>query len=54
MVAILREGGSNGDREMGVSFHLGGCTAVDVTMSDLIQVPHTDHIRTVYGPYTGR
>ncbi len=34
-VAILREEGSNGDREMAAAFHLAGFEAWDVTMSDL-------------------
>lgn len=35
-VAILREEGSNGDREMAVSFWLSGFEPWDVTMSDII------------------
>ena len=35
-VAILREEGSNGDREMASAFHLAGFEAWDVTMSDLL------------------
>eukprot|EP00166_Cyanidium_caldarium_P000976 ctg_144.g144 len=34
-VAILREEGSNGDREMAAAFHLAGFRAVDVSMRDL-------------------
>ncbi len=34
-VAILREEGSNGDREMAAAFHLAGFETWDVTMSDL-------------------
>ena len=34
-VAILREEGSNGDREMAAAFHLAGFEPWDVTMSDL-------------------
>jgi len=36
-VAIVRQEGSNGDREMGVSFHMAGFEAWDVHMSDLIE-----------------
>jgi len=36
-VCILREEGTNGDREMAAAFHMAGCTAVDVTMADLIK-----------------
>nr|AOE43234.1 phosphoribosylformylglycinamide synthase [Synstelium polycarpum] len=35
-VAILREEGSNGDREMAAAFHFAGFEAWDVTMSDLV------------------
>jgi len=35
-VAIVRQEGSNGDREMAASFHLAGFEAWDVHMSDLI------------------
>ncbi len=35
-VAILREEGSNGDREMAAAFHAAGFEAWDVTMSDLL------------------
>merc|ERR1719261_876292 len=35
-VAIVRQEGSNGDREMLASFHLGGFEAWDVHMSDLM------------------
>ena len=35
-VAILREEGSNGDREMASAFHLAGFESWDVTMSDLL------------------
>ncbi|HDQ23098.1 MAG TPA: phosphoribosylformylglycinamidine synthase [Candidatus Uhrbacteria bacterium] len=35
-VAILREEGSNGDKEMAVSFYLAGFEPWDVTMSDII------------------
>ena len=35
-VAILREEGSNGDREMASAFHLAGFETWDVTMSDLL------------------
>ncbi|MEJ2144420.1 MAG: phosphoribosylformylglycinamidine synthase [Acidobacteriota bacterium] len=34
-VAVLREEGSNGDREMGAAFHLAGFETWDVTMTDL-------------------
>ena len=34
-VAIIREEGSNGDREMVASFHMAGFEAWDVTMNDL-------------------
>lgn len=34
-VAIVREEGSNGDREMAAAFHLAGFEAWDVSMSDL-------------------
>jgi len=36
-VAIIRQEGSNGDREMAASFHLAGFEAWDVHMSDLIE-----------------
>ena len=35
-VAILREEGSNGDREMAAAFHLAGFETWDVTTSDLL------------------
>lgn len=35
-VAIIREEGSNGDREMAAAFMMAGFEAYDVTMSDLI------------------
>eukprot|EP00929_Paragymnodinium_shiwhaense_P025741 TRINITY_DN15505_c0_g1_i1.p1 TRINITY_DN15505_c0_g1~~TRINITY_DN15505_c0_g1_i1.p1 ORF type:complete len:1364 (-),score=425.91 TRINITY_DN15505_c0_g1_i1:547-4638(-) len=35
-VAIVRQEGSNGDREMAASFHLAGFEAWDVAMSDLL------------------
>jgi len=35
-VAILREEGSNGDREMAAAFHLAGFESWDVTVSDLL------------------
>jgi len=35
-VAILRDMGSNGDREMAHAFHLAGFEPVDVTMTDLM------------------
>ena len=34
-VAVLREEGTNGDREMGAAFHLAGFEAWDITMTDL-------------------
>jgi len=36
-VAILREEGSNGDREMASAFHTAGFEAWDITMSDLLE-----------------
>lgn len=36
-VAIVRQEGSNGDREMATSFHMAGFEAWDVHMSDLIE-----------------
>ncbi|KAL6079298.1 phosphoribosylformylglycinamidine synthase [Balamuthia mandrillaris] len=36
-VAILREEGSNGDREMAAAFHLAGFETWDVKMSDIIE-----------------
>lgn len=36
-VAIIRQEGSNGDREMAASFHLAGFEAWDVHMSDLLE-----------------
>jgi phosphoribosylformylglycinamidine synthase len=36
-VAILREEGSNGDREMTSAFHLAGFETWDVTMTDLVE-----------------
>jgi phosphoribosylformylglycinamidine synthase len=35
-VAIIREEGSNGDREMASAFHLAGFTSIDVPMTDLL------------------
>ncbi|MDO8623957.1 MAG: phosphoribosylformylglycinamidine synthase [bacterium] len=35
LVAIVREEGTNGDREMAAAFVTAGCTSVDVAMSDL-------------------
>merc|ERR1719498_1933984 len=35
-VAIIRQEGSNGDREMAASFHLAGFEVWDVHMSDLL------------------
>ena len=35
-VAILREEGSNGDREMAAAFMMSGFEAWDVTMQDLV------------------
>mmetsp|Transcript_43391 Transcript_43391/g.117625 ORF Transcript_43391/g.117625 Transcript_43391/m.117625 type:complete len:1236 (-) Transcript_43391:1146-4853(-) len=34
-VAVLRQEGTNGDREMAAAFHAAGCEAWDVTVSDL-------------------
>jgi len=36
-VAVVRQEGSNGDREMAASFHLAGFEAWDVHMSDLLE-----------------
>ncbi|MFH4978883.1 hypothetical protein AB6A40_005592 [Gnathostoma spinigerum] len=36
-VAILREEGSNGDREMAAAFHMVGFTPFDLTMTDLLK-----------------
>merc|ERR1719230_2471157 len=36
-VAIVRQEGSNGDREMAASFHLAGFEVWDVHMSDLLE-----------------
>jgi phosphoribosylformylglycinamidine synthase len=36
LVAVLREEGTNGDREMAAAFLAAGCLPVDLTMSDLI------------------
>ncbi len=36
-VAVLREEGSNGDREMTSAFHLAGFETWDVTMTDLVE-----------------
>ncbi|NTU43772.1 MAG: phosphoribosylformylglycinamidine synthase, partial [Nitrospirales bacterium] len=36
-VAVIREEGSNGDREMTSAFHLAGFEAWDVTMTDLLE-----------------
>lgn len=36
LVAIIREEGSNGDREMASAFYMAGFTPVDVTMTDLL------------------
>lgn len=35
-VAVMREEGSNGDREMAAAVHSGGMEPWDVTMSDLL------------------
>lgn len=35
-VAVVREEGSNGDREMAAAFYTAGCDPVDITMSDLL------------------
>lgn len=35
-VAIIREEGSNGDREMAAAFYLAGFTVVDVNMEDFL------------------
>ena len=35
-VGILREEGSNGDREMAAAFHMAGATVWDISMNDLI------------------
>lgn len=35
-VAIIREEGSNGDREMAAAFHLAGFESWDITMTDLV------------------
>jgi phosphoribosylformylglycinamidine synthase len=37
MVAIIREEGSNGDREMSSAFYLAGFESWDVTMTDILQ-----------------
>jgi len=37
LVAILREEGSNGDREMAIAFHNAGFQTYDVTMEDLVR-----------------
>ena len=34
-VAVIREEGSNGDREMAAAFHMAGFQAWDVNMQDL-------------------
>merc|ERR1719436_1005238 len=45
-VAIVRQEGSNGDREMAASFHLAGFQAWDVHMSDLLEGRTSlDHFR---------
>jgi phosphoribosylformylglycinamidine (FGAM) synthase-like amidotransferase family enzyme len=36
-VAVLRQEGSNGDREMAAAFHAAGLEAWDVTVSDLLE-----------------
>ncbi|KAF5184241.1 Phosphoribosylformylglycinamidine synthase [Thalictrum thalictroides] len=36
-VAVIREEGSNGDREMSAAFHAAGFEPWDITMSDLLQ-----------------
>jgi phosphoribosylformylglycinamidine synthase len=36
-VAIIREEGSNGDREMASAFHMAGFEAWDITMTDLLE-----------------
>ena len=37
MVAVIREEGSNGDREMSAAFYLAGFEPWDVTMTDILQ-----------------
>ena len=36
-MAVLREEGTNGDRELGAAFHAAGFEVWDVNLSDLIQ-----------------
>ena len=36
-MAVIREEGSNGDREMAAAFHAAGFTAWDVNVSDLTE-----------------
>lgn len=36
-MAVVREEGSNGDREMSAAVHAAGMEPWDVTMSDLLQ-----------------
>jgi len=38
MIAIIREEGSNGDREMAAAFHTAGFMAVDVCMNDFVNI----------------
>lgn len=50
-VAILREEGTNGDREMAAAFHAAGLEAWDMNMSDLVEGRATlDDVRGVVFP----
>lgn len=44
-VAILREEGSNGDREMAAVFRMAGFDVFDVTMTDLLGGFRLDQFR---------
>jgi hypothetical protein len=44
-VAVIREEGSNGDREMAAAVYAAGLEPWDITMSDLLQVGGVGHVR---------
>ncbi|KJH46466.1 putative phosphoribosylformylglycinamidine synthase [Dictyocaulus viviparus] len=48
-VAIIREEGSNGDREMAAAFTIAGFQAYDVTMTDLLSGHTLDQYRYYHG-----
>ena len=46
-VAILREEGSNGDREMAAAFIMAGFQAFDITMTDLAEGVNLDEFKGI-------